>query len=424
MTIIERDILTAIRPWLGKKKILIIKGARQTGKTTLIKKLQLELTEKGFITSYFALDLEISNPIFSDPKLFIKYIKDQFNEKYVYIFLDEFQYIQKAGLFLKVVFDALSEGTQFIVSGSSSLEITKSSEFLTGRKIDFSLTTFNFREFLRARSSYNFTEDFDLTDIINIDEFRKVYKDELKNQLTAYLRYGGYPEIVLTDNPEAKKVLLQELIGTYIRKDVSGFLKIENISAFNNLIRILCSQIGNLINKSGLAGSLNINHETVTKYLSILEGTYVFHFLHPFFTNVRKEISKMPKVYMSDVGIKKYTLNEPDQNIFELINAAVIENYVCRSLISKWGTDRVYYYRTISKAEIDFIVKGEQTLLPIEVKFTGKPPKTQSVSFKNFSSEYPDAVTKIIITRDTFFYNKDQSLFLIPVYLWDFIRIH
>lgn len=172
---IERDLFHNIIPWLDEEKIIIINGARQVGKTTLLHALKQHLEERGEKTVYFAADQELGNPIFQDAKLFLRFAEEQYlasGEKRVYIFLDEFQYITEAGLFLKQICDRERRRIHLIVSGSSSLEIAKNSEFLTGRKISFHLSSFSFREYLRARSKmrYDFAWKQD-SDIATLEEF-------------------------------------------------------------------------------------------------------------------------------------------------------------------------------------------------------------------------------------------------------------
>ena len=124
-------------------------------------------------------------------------------------------------------------------------------------------------------------------------DFTSLYGFMLKTAYSEYLSLGGYPEPALSP-PEIRLEIL---------KDVAGYLRVENVSGFNNLVRVLGSQIGSLVNRSELSSTLRLNAETVNRYLDILEGTFMFRLLPPWFTNPRKEVSKMPKVYVGDFGI-------------------------------------------------------------------------------------------------------------------------
>ncbi len=139
---VKRILFNEIKEWLSEDKIIIIKGARRTGKTTLLSQIKDYLTDGGQRTIYISVDQELGNPIFSDPKYFIRYLKDQYGvdeQGKTYILLDEFQYVKEAGLLLKVVYDMAHQYLTIIATGSSSLEISKNREFLTGRKVEFIL---------------------------------------------------------------------------------------------------------------------------------------------------------------------------------------------------------------------------------------------------------------------------------------------
>ncbi|MDD5770358.1 MAG: ATP-binding protein [Candidatus Gracilibacteria bacterium] len=416
---IKRDIIQEIETWLGEEKILILKGPRQVGKTTIMKYLRDKIENDGNQTFYFNIDEEIFNPVFSNPKLFIKYIQDQivFEEgKKVYIFIDEFQYIKESGLFLKVLFDNFKKNIQFIISGSSSLEITKNSEFLTGRKIEFNIKHLSFFEYISYKSENKYKK-YDLKNFGDIKLLDEIYKNDIKLHLLDYINYSGYPEICLKTNINQKIIILKELVNTYIKKDIIHFMKIENINAFNNLIKLLCSQTGSQLNKNELSNTLNLNYETLNRYLDILEGTYIFSFLKPYFTNIRKEISKMPKVYINDIGTLNNILGINYENI-DFIPLNIIENFIYNELKDFIFLDDIYYYRTISKSEIDFIVKKENSLIPIEVKYRNKAGN-MPVAINNFEINYKNVSKKILITKDDL--SIEGNNYKLPFYLLPFI---
>jgi len=416
---IKREIISDIQYWLGKEKIIVLKWPRQVWKTTIIKYLQKELDEKKYKTMYFSVDKELWNPIFENVGYFIKYIKDQITfeeEKKVYIFIDEFQYIKGAGLFMKILFDEFKKNIQFIVSGSSSLEITKNTEFLTGRKIDFYIWHITFYEYINFKSKNNYKK----IDILNIEELKylnNIYKEDIKIHFLDYLNYGGYPEVCISNNIKEKETILNEIVSTYIKKDIISFLKIENVSAFNNLIKLLWSWVWNLINKSELSNSLNINHETLSRYLDILEWTYIFKFIKPYFTNIRKELSKMPKVFINDIWTLNNILRKNYDNL-DIVPWNIIENIIYNTLSSLYNIDDIYFYRTISKSEIDFVIQKENELLPIEVKYRNNVSKIP-IAIKNFWKQYNLAKYNLIITKSDLKI-EDNNLF-IPYYLYLFI---
>ena len=417
---IKRTIIKEITEWLDNNKILILKGARQVGKTTILEYIQSSLIKQGKKTKYYSLDYELGNPIFDNPKLFVQFIDEQYSDNFVYIFLDEFQYIKNAGNFVKTVYDRLKNNCRLIISGSSSLEITKNSEFLTGRKIDFKVNTLSYLEFSNYCSEYKLSQRFKINDYEQLINFNQIYKEELKRLFTTYINFGGYPEVTTTKSIHKKQRILREIVSTYIQKDVAGFLKVDNISGFNNLLKILTSQIGSLVNKNELCNTLNIGHDTVRKYLDILSGTYVLNYISPYCTNVRKELSKMQKVYISDFGLHKIISNSADCISYNEIPGEIIENFVYLELIDQFID--VKFYRTISKSEIDFIVKNQGTLIPFEVKFQNRVKNNKlPLAIKNFNSYYKNTGYSVIITKDYLANNKITNCYFIPAYLFPFV---
>ena len=420
---IKREIFKKIKPWLGDEKVIIIKGARQTGKTTLLLHIKKYLENNNKVV-YLPVDQDLDNPIFQDSKLFLKYINDQYElkNKKLYILLDEFQHIKNAGLFLKNIFDKEKKRIQLIVSGSSSLEITKNSEFLTGRKIDFFMQTLSFKEFLSAKSTnkYDYSWNFN-NSIKELSDFYKIYKKDLKINFLDYINWGGYPEATTTRNKDKREAILNDIVKTYIKKDVVNFLRVKNISGYNNLILILSNQVGSLINKNELSNTLKLNSRTIEHYLDILEGTFIFQRLYPFFSNLRKTLTKMPKIYCHDFGIIKSITGHPEIFDYNLVSGEMVENFIFKELSRIFLIDDIYFYRTISGAEVDFIVK-KIFLYSIEVKFR-KNVKTMPVAMKHFANDYGKKVKlNIVFTKDYMGFNKKNNCFFIPIILMPFVN--
>ncbi len=418
---IFRDIEEKIVPWLKQNKIIILKGARQVGKTTILKNLQKKLVKEGNVVHYIAADLDFADPAFGDPRLFILRLDDLFGDKTGYVLIDEFQIIPNAGLFMKTVYDQRQEKYRFIVTGSSSLELTKNSEFLTGRKIEFIIRPFSFREFVRAKAVDIPDRLLDPRDGLTIRTHADLYGKRLQELFAEYLRFGGYPESVLAPT-YLRATVLKELLSTYVRKDVAGFLRVENVGAFNNLVKVLSSQIGSQVNRSELANTLRINQETLNKYLDILVGTFVFYLVPPWFTNPRKEVSKMPKVYVTDPGFLLATDVAPSPvTPYALLNGHLVENAVWITLTNQLGIDSVRYWRSNAGAEIDFIATRNSTSCPIEVKFS-LVKSHEPVSIRNFRHLYPGTGPAVFISKEQIEVPENGSPFILPAYLVDYLR--
>jgi hypothetical protein len=418
--LVYRHVIDRIKVWLGKEKIILLTGPRQVGKTTILKILEGELKRESK-TLFFSCDLEIGNPLFKDPRLFISLLEAELsaNPK-LNVFLDELQYIPQAGLFLKPVFDRLKTSIQFFVSGSSSLEISRSREFLTGRKIEFRITPFTFPEWLGTASQFSYPRSISIEPLAEVSDFYQAHRSDLETHALTYLNWGGYPEPAF-EPPENKLQIIREIISTYLQKDIAGFLNISNLEAFNNLIRLLAGQAGSLVNRHEISSTLRLNSQTLNKYLAILEGTYIFTLLPPFFTNVRREISKMKKAYVFDPGVRRVITNGRPSVSLDEVSGPDIENFIFTVLSNAPQFDSLHYYRTISKSEIDFVAQVEGALVPVEVKFRVDYDRVP-VSVRHFMKTYREKTKRaIVVTRD--YLGKETDVYFIPFTVFPFLQI-
>lgn len=410
---IKRDYVKIIEKWLWKEKILILKWARQVWKTTILKEIKSKL-DLDWEKCVFLYADDISNEnIFSSLDDFIYFLELKHNfksEKYIYIFIDEFQYIKNAWLFLKNVFDRYSKKLQIIVSWSYSLEITKSTEFLTWRNIEFYIDRVSFKEFFHYKTNLNI--DLSISNFVELEKFYNFMKNDLNRYFIEYLSFWWYPEIVKTSNESDKIEILSSIYKNYVEKDIIHFLKIENIQAFNNLIKILSSQVWNLVNQSELSNTLWISRNTTIKYLDILRWTFIFNYISPYYTNIRKELNKMPKVFWEDLWIINYLLwkNFSLKNDIDLW--AIVENFVYKKLKSINKYNNLYFYQTISKREIDFVLEDfEKNIYVYEVKYRNKV-KIPSI-FNSFWESYVKVLKwKYVITKDYLW--KENEVYFIP----------
>ncbi len=363
--LVLREKLREIIPYLADKEIIIILGARRVGKTTLLSQIKDFFTQEKKVKEddIYLLNLDLVDDlmIVKDQSSFIKYLKSRINNNKIYFFVDEVQRLENPGLFFKGIYD-LNLPVKFILSGSSSLEIkAKTQEPLTGRKKIFYLYPFSFEEFL-------FLKDEKLFKIKDSKDLSPFDKKSIRSYLYEFMVWGGYPEVCLEENIEKKIKTSEEIFNSYLDKDIVNFLKIEDKVVFAKMVKILASQIGNLVNVNEISGTLGIKNETTKKYLNALESTFVIKLVSPFFRNVRKEITKMPKVYFIDNGLCNFSLKRFEEYEKREDQGEVLENYIFSLLIKRLNTfDGLFFWRTKDKAEIDFIVERED-LLPIEVK--------------------------------------------------------
>lgn len=414
---IQREILQKIKPWLKKEKILIIKGARQVGKTYLLKEIKKDLENSGAKVAYLLADEIDNKSILKSSASLELYLEQYFNfpNEFIYLMIDEFQAIEEAGLLLKNIFDKYKNKIQLIVSGSSALEINKNSEYLTGRAIHFNVDRVNFKEYFDYREGTN-TKRYDLGKFNELKVFFETFKPKLELILGEYLSYGGYPEVLTTQGVAEKKEILKSIIKIYIDKDIINQLNVENVTGFNNLIKILAGQIGQLVNSGELANTANISINTLKKYLEILVGTYIIDLVTPYFKNIRSEISKMPKVYILDIGIRNYLLRSFDMNLEG--QGGIIENFAYNALLAQYAKEYIHFYRTSGGAEIDFVIEDKNNKLMLcEVKYRNKV--NVPVIMKNFQERYNNTGNKLIITKNLL--KAENGVYFIPTVLLPFV---
>ena len=263
-------------------------GARQVGKTHILYFIQDYLLKKSERTYY--LDLEDSRNLEvldGGVDSFLQHLgSNGFNLKdQAFILIDEIQYMKSPSPFLKLMADH-HKNFRLIVSGSSSFDIkSKFTNSLVGRTVEFEVFPLSFSEFLRFK------------------EVNTTFIDTLTNYYREYMAFGGYPKVVLENEVIKKEKHLQQIIDKYVKKDISDLAKIDDISKFNNLLKVLASQSGQLVNNTQLSNVCNLATATIKNYLSILEETYILKLVYPFSSSAKVEVVKSPKVFFYDTGL-------------------------------------------------------------------------------------------------------------------------
>ena len=421
--IVKRQILENIFSHLKEKEITLILGPRQVGKTTLLFQLKEILEKKEKIAReniyYFNLDLFSDLELFKSQNNFIQFIKNRVdsNNNRLYLFIDEAQRIENAGLFFKGIYD-LNLPIKLVLTGSSSLEIrAKTAEPLTGRKRIFWLYPFSFYEYLLIFDSQ-------LTSFLLKDD---VYtRQKILNLFNHFVLFGGYPKVALESQIEKKVIYLEEIFTSYLEKDIGSFLKIKDVFLFSKLVRILAEDIGQLVNVYRLASEIGIKGETLKRYLSFLEETFVLKRVLPYFSSTRAEIRKMPKIYFFDTGFRnfaKYTRKIGGESLMDKEEwGRLLENFVFSELV-KMG-EAFNFWRTKDKAEVDFVLRKGEVEIPLEVKRSVDNNLTISKSLISFIKVYQP---KEAIVVNLSYYRKrkfDNTLihFLLPYQLTGFLE--
>lgn len=384
---IRRKKHTIISNHISKREFTILIGARQIGKSTLLKQLFEELKQNGEAVFFLNLDRkDILEELNQNPENLLKICPLQ-SDKKIIVFIDEIQYLDDATNFLKLLFDEYSTQLKIVATGSSAFYIDRQfNDSLVGRKKIFQMGTLDFEEFLL------FKNRADLVNEISQFKSKKKSKSIQENLLWAYMdefiNYGGYPAVVLEENIEDKIELLREIRDSYIKRDVleSG---ITDETKFYRMLMLLASQTGNLLNVNEISNTLRISNATVENYLYVLQKCFHITLLKPFYANLRKELTKMPKVYINDLGLRNVLINYFSPLEQRADKGAVLENFSFRLLSERFEEDQIKYWRTADGNEVDFVIETSYLKgFAVEIKFNEQEAKTSK--YNKFIQNYPD----------------------------------
>lgn len=366
------------------KEVLVLLGARQVGKTTILKRIFPD-------AHYLVVDNDPIKNVLEryDPTVY----KQLLNSKNGVVVLDEIHKLTDPGRAAKIFFDQLPE-YQLIITGSSAFNIkNKASESLAGRKIDYHLYPLTLSEYLVQNSlepDLSFRPLADLISGLVRGEIVKPYdREALLNNI---LIYGLYP--AMQSHP-SDSVYLTNLIDSVVFKDLIELSLLENKSAALSLLKLLAFQIGSLVNYAELASKLGIGAKTVKRYIELFEQSFIIFSLKPFSSRKRDEIAKMPKIYFYDTGLRNALINN-----FEPVNGRgdagqLFENFIVGELLKynyygNFGYN-LNFWRTKSGSEIDLVLsKPGHTNLALEIK-----SKSTRVN-QAFLSRYPNSKLSVV----------------------------
>ena len=367
--IVERTILKRIERYLFKGKIIAIYGARQVGKTTLVKELIKKFPDDSIYLNCDEPDIRslLSNKTSTELRFVIG------DKKLVVI--DEAQRVKDIGITLKLMVDNFPE-KQIVVTGSSTFELTgEIEEPLTGRKIDFILFPFS------------------------LEEISQVYSPlEIKRILPKFLVFGMYPEVVL--KPELSRELLRSIAYSYAFKDIFKLYQIRNPEVLEKLLQALALQLGAEVSYNELSSLVGVDKNTVANYIRILEQAFIVFKLPPLSRNLRNELKKLRKVFFYDVGVRNAYINNFNPIDLRDDVGKLWENFVIMErmkLLFNHGLNANFYFWRRNKKEIDLIEEREGKLYAYEIKW--RKPKVRLP--RVFQEAYPNSQFSVI-TRDNF----------------------
>jgi len=384
MDYLPRKIEKKLERWINREEIILIKGPRQSGKTTFLKHL-----EERYGGEYISLEIEeYAEAIKKDP---ISFAKRFLNKKFLYI--DEAQYVKDIGKYLKIIQDNFKGKLKLIVTGSGSFEVKENlGKYLVGRAVYFELLPLTFEEFLlwKRENLYSLYKEYNslFWKFLKDEEVllrSPIFEKEFIELLEEFIIFGGFPAIVKEKDIQIKVELLKNLIQTYLEKDVFFFLNVRQLHKFKNFLKSLALNIGDIIEISSFSREFKMDFRTVEEYLNILIYTYIIELLLPFHKSLITELKKSKKLYFIDTGLRNALINNFVSFSERSDRGFLLENFVLSEL--RKNELETKYWRTAGKAEIDFIVFLENKTIPLEVKITPKIEKSLYSFIRTYKPE-------------------------------------
>lgn len=366
MMSVQRDLEKTIKSRLFKKKIIVIVGPRQVGKTTLLLLIADSIDKRKIFLNCDEPDIrrKLDLPTSAQLKVLIGDAE--------LVFIDEAQRVRDIGITLKLLIDSLPE-KQIIVTGSSALELSNSiNEPLTGRKFEYRLFPFSFDEL---------SKEHGILEESRLLEHRMIY--------------GMYPDVV--NNKGNEREILTNIASSYLYKDIFEFQDIRKPEIIEKLLQALALQIGNEISFHELAQLVGVDSATVQRYIDLLEKTHIIFHLRSFSRNVRNELKKSRKIYFFDNGIRNALISNFNSIPIRNDVGALWENFLIseRMKSNQYSQNyaNCYFWRTTQQQEIDYIEDNNGLLSCFEFKWS---PAKKAYFSATFASNYPNSSFKVI----------------------------
>lgn len=340
--------------------ISILLGARQVGKSTLLRQLEEKAKKSSFTTAFYDLEQpsDLNRLSGTDQEI----IRELTSQAQV-IFIDEFHYLKNASKIFKAIYDG-HKPVKIYASGSSSLEIHKHlKESLAGRFAKTIVYPLSIEEWKQCP---NFSND-------------------------DYLQWGGMPALIHKPQANDRAALLENIVSSYITKDIKGLIKEENIRSFNSLLYLLAQSQGAVAVVSNLARETGLSESTVARHLEIISQTYVLHVVSSYSGNMANELKKSKKYYLFDIGIRNLLLKDFHAVSQREDKGALYETAVLLHLTAQLKPNmEIRFWRTKKGDEVDFVLLKNRVPIPIEVKSSLARPDAPK-GLAGFIKRYPKA---------------------------------
>jgi len=398
---IKRVIAKELEKALKISPVVLIAGARQIGKSTLVSKLDREYIVMDDITQLDAAA--------SDPQGYIKRVPKP-------ITIDEIQKTPQLLTPIKLHVDDNRKNGEFLLTGSANvLNLKKSNESLAGRLIELTMYPFSAKEKNRGINT-------NVVDMMFEKPLSSLKVDKNNSdKITKFILEGGYPLSFMMKSIKDRFMWFNSYISTYIERDIRSIGELRDLDSFIRFFNILAPRTANILNKSDIANDTKLNSITVDNYISLLEKVYQVHLLKPYYENIGKTFIKSRKVYLTDSGMASHILNIRDEE--DLKNSrykgSIYETFVFAELLKHitYSKDvlEFFYYRTQDKKEIDFIIKKQDNILAIEVKSSYSVKKDDFKHIVDFQSRSEKNIIGIVLYSGEKVIGFSDKLFAVPL---------
>ena len=380
MNFIPRNIEENLRDALKYRPVVLLNGARQTGKSTLVK----FLSRNSSIQYYTLDDFTLLSSINNDPEGFISGLHGP-------VIIDEVQRIPKLFVAIKRQVDRNREPGQFLLTGSANILLLPNlSESLTGRMEIQTLWPFSNDEILRTKSLF--------IDHLFSGEIPSIVNKELnRERLIEKILVGGYPEVQTILSVKRRQRWFSSYITTMIQREIRDLSKIEGLFEIPRLLSILASQSASILNISNVNRKIGISNTTMKRYLSLLQAVFLILLVPAWYRNIGKRLIKSPKLYINDTGLLSHLLGLDRHQLLNYPDnlGPILENYVMNELVkqSTWcdTEPKLFYYRTAKGKEVDFVLENNQgKIVGIEVKSSNSVDTNDFKGLKDLSETAGD----------------------------------
>ena len=367
---IKRTSEDVIKNLSKQFKVVLVTGARQVGKSTLLKHCDEN-------RNYVSLDdLSERELAINEPKLFLETHKAP-------LIIDEIQYAPNLLSYIKLIVDKSDKKGQYWLTGSQQFHLMKNvSESLAGRVGILDLMGLSLAELSQTPNNEPFFPDLEY-----IEKRRENHKNYSTSDIFKIIYNGSFPALNNQDEFQDRNAFYSAYIRTYIERDIRDLSSISNEMKFLNFIRVVAARTGQVLKYSELANAVDISEPTAKTWLSVLVSSNIVYLLEPYYRNITKRMTKMPKIYFLDTGLCSYLTGWSSPEVIEkgAMNGAFFETFVVSEILKSYRHNGerplIYWYRDTQQKEIDLLIERDGKLHPIEIKLTSNPNKSMLKHF-------------------------------------------